>query len=98
VLPRARRSRADSLRLGLDLTISAAGAGSVVWYVLIQPTVEAGGQSPRQMAFSLAYPVGDMIPVVGMASLLVTGVAESMRRALWLFGARVCLFVVGDVL
>lgn len=98
VLPRARQTRAEQVRLGLDLATTALGAATVIWYVLIEPTARAGGQSTLQMAFSLAYPVGDMILIVGVASLLLRGVAESMRRALWLVAAGLCLFVVGDVL
>ncbi|MEA2493092.1 MAG: hypothetical protein QOJ29_1003 [Thermoleophilaceae bacterium] len=98
VLPRARQTRSQHVRLALDLTITALGAATVVWYVLIEPTARAGGQSTLQMAFSLAYPVGDMILIVGVASLLLRGVADSMRAALWLVTAGLCLFVVGDVL
>jgi diguanylate cyclase (GGDEF)-like protein len=98
VLPRARQTRAQHVRLALDLTTTALGAATVVWYVLIEPTARAGGQSTLQMAFSLAYPVGDMILIVGLASLLLRGAAESMRDALWLLTAGLCLFVVGDVL
>jgi two-component system cell cycle response regulator len=98
VLPRVRQTRSQHGRLALDLTITALGAATVVWYVLIEPTARAGGQSTLQMAFSLAYPVGDMILIVGVASLLLRGVAESMRGALWLVTAGLCLFVVGDVL
>ncbi len=98
VLPRARQTRSQQVRLALDLTTTALGAATVVWYVLIEPTARAGGQSTLQMAFSLAYPVGDMILIVGVASLLLWGVAESMRGALWLLTAGLCLFVVGDVL
>ncbi len=98
VLPRARHTGAQHVRLALDLTTTALGAATVVWYVLIEPTARAGGQSTLQMAFSLAYPVGDMILIVGVASLLLRGAAESMRAALWLVTAGLCLFVVGDVL
>ncbi|MEA2286486.1 MAG: hypothetical protein QOJ21_2529 [Solirubrobacteraceae bacterium] len=98
VLPRARQTRSQHVRLGLDLTTTALGAATVVWYLLIEPTAHAGGQSTLQMAFSLAYPVGDMILIVGVASLLLRGVAGSMRRVLWLVTAALCLFVVGDVL
>jgi signal transduction histidine kinase len=98
VLPRARQTRLQNLRLALDLTTTALGAATVVWYVLIEPTARAGGQSTVQMAFSLAYPVGDMILIVGVASLLLRGVAASTRRALWLVTAALCLFVVGDAL
>jgi two-component system cell cycle response regulator len=98
VLPRARQTRSQHVRLALDLTTTALGAATVVWYLLIGPTARAGGQSTLQMAFSLAYPVGDMILLVGVASLLLRGVAERMRGALWLVTAGLCLFVVGDAL
>ena len=98
VLPTARQTRSQHVRLALDLTTTALGAATVVWYVLIEPTTSAGGQSALQMAFSLAYPVGDMILIVGIASLLLRGVAPSLRRALWLVTAAMCLFVIGDVL
>jgi two-component system cell cycle response regulator len=98
VLPRARQTRSQHVRMALDLSTTGLGAATVVWYVLIAPTARAGGQSTLQMAFSLAYPVGDMILIVGLASLLLRGVAQSMRRTLWLLCAGLCLFVVGDVL
>jgi signal transduction histidine kinase len=97
VLPATRLTRSQRLRLVLDLATTALGAAVVVWYVLIAPTARAGDQSAVQMAFSLAYPVGDTILIVGVASLLLRGVAKSMRRALWLVTAGLCLFVVGDV-
>jgi diguanylate cyclase (GGDEF)-like protein len=97
-LPHGRRARSQSVRLALDLATTALGVATVVWYVLIEPTARAGGQSTLQMAFSLAYPVADVILIVGVASLLLRGVADSRRRALWLVTAALCLFVIGDVL
>jgi two-component system, cell cycle response regulator len=98
-LPHGRRARSQNVRLALDLAITALGGATVVWYVLIAPTARAGGQSTLQMAFSLAYPVGDVILIVGVASaLLLQGVADSTRRALWLVTAALCLFVIGDAL
>jgi two-component system cell cycle response regulator len=98
VLPHRRQSRSQNLRLGLDLATTALGAATVVWYVLIAPTARAGGQSTVQMAVSLAYPVGDVILIVGVASLLLRGVPDGTRRALWLVAAALCLFVIGDAL
>jgi two-component system, cell cycle response regulator len=97
-LPHRRQSRSQNLRLGLDLATTALGAATVVWYVLIAPTARAGGQSTLQMAVSLAYPVGDVILIVGVASLLLRGVPDSTRRALWLVAAALGLFVIGDSL
>ena len=98
VLPHQRLSRSQNLRLGLDLATTGLGAATVVWYLLIAPTARAGGQSTLQMAVSLAYPVGDVILIVGIASLLLRGVARSTRRALWLAAVALGLFVIGDVL
>jgi two-component system, cell cycle response regulator len=97
-LPHARRARSQNVRLALDLATTALGAATVIWYVLIAPTARAGGQSTLQMAFSLAYPVGDVILIVGVASALLRGVADSTRRALCLVTAALCLFVIGDSL
>jgi signal transduction histidine kinase len=94
----ADRRPSRRLRLSLDLAITALGGAAVVWYVVLGPTAEAGGQGALQMAFSIAYPVGDMILIVGLASLLLRGVTGSTRRALWLLAGGLSLFVVGDVL
>lgn len=98
VLPHGRQTRSRNVRLALDLTTTALGAATVVWYVLIAPTARAGGQDMLQMVFSLAYPVGDVILIVGVASVLLRGVAEGTRRALWLVTAALCLFVIGDAM
>ena len=84
------------MTLWLDLMTPALGAAALVWYFLIAPTARVGGQGTMQLAFSLAYPVGDMILIVGVAWLLFGGVAASMRKALWLIIAALCLFVAGD--
>jgi two-component system cell cycle response regulator len=98
VQPHGRGTRAQNVRLALDLATTALGAATVVWYMLIAPTARAGGQSTLQMAFSLAYPVGDVILIVGVASLLLRGVTDSTRRPLWLVTGALCLFVIGDSL
>ena len=97
-VPHQARSRSQRLRLGLDLGTTALGAATVVWYLLIAPTARSGGQSTLQMGFSLAYPVGDVILVVGIASVLLRGVPVIMRRALWLVTVALCMAVVGDAL
>jgi signal transduction histidine kinase len=97
MLPPARE-RTRQLRLSLDLAITALGGAAVVWYVVLGPTAAAGGQSALQMAFSIAYPVGDMILIAGLASLLLRGVTQATRRALWLLAGGLGLFVIGDVL
>lgn len=98
LFPHRPQSLSQNLRLWLDLATTALGAAIVVWFVLIAPTARAGGQSNLQMAVSLAYPVADVILIVGVASVLLRGVSSSTRRALSLVAVGLCLFVIGDVL
>jgi signal transduction histidine kinase len=98
VMRPAGSDRSKRLRLGLDLATTALGGAAVVWYLIIGPTASAGGQSAVQMAFSIAYPVGDLILIVGLAWLLLRGVPANTRRALRLLAAGLGLFVIGDLL
>jgi signal transduction histidine kinase len=90
------RRASTSLRLALDLATTALGGAAVVWYLVLGPTTQAG-EDPLQMLFSVAYPVGDMILIVGLASVLLRDTTDSTRRALWLLAGGLVLFVAGDV-
>jgi hypothetical protein len=68
VAPVTSRKR---LRIMLDGATIVLGGGAVVWYFVLGPTAKAGGQDPLAMAVSLAYPVGDLILLVGLAVVLL---------------------------
>jgi diguanylate cyclase (GGDEF)-like protein len=72
-------------------------SSAAVIYVVLGPTLVANSGSPLQVAFSVAYPAGDMVLLVGLASLLLRGSAPSARWALRLLTAGLLLFVVGDL-
>jgi signal transduction histidine kinase len=90
------RRASTSLRLALDLATTALGGAAIVWYLVLGPTTQAGGDT-LQLVFSVAYPVGDMILIVGLASVLLRDTTDSTRRALWLLAGGLVLFVAGDV-
>jgi diguanylate cyclase len=95
VVPRGRQER---IRLGLDLTVVALGGSAAVIYVVLGPTAIAGGSSLLQAIFSIAYPVGDMVLLVGVASLLLRGSAPSARGALYLLTIGLSFFVLADLI
>jgi hypothetical protein len=64
-------------RLALDLTVVAIGGSVVVIYVVLGPTVVHGGPDPLQTAFSIAYPFGDMVLLVGLGWLLLRRTGSS---------------------
>jgi diguanylate cyclase len=94
--PVARRGATERVRLALDLAIVALGASTVVVYVVLGPTAVAGGD-PFQAAISIAYPVGDMVLLVGLASVLLRGSATSARRALQVLALGIGLYVAADL-
>lgn len=94
--PVARRAPMERVRLALDLAIVALGGSTVVVYVVLGPTAIAGGD-PFQAAISVAYPVGDMVILVGLASVLLRGSATSARRALQLLALGIGLYVAADL-
>jgi diguanylate cyclase (GGDEF)-like protein len=96
-LPVARSTLRTRPQLAVDLAVVAIGSSAAVVYVVLGPTLVANSGSPLQVAFSVAYPVGDMVLLVGLASLLLRGSAPSARWALRLLAAGIVLFVVGDV-
>ena len=97
LLPMAAGDRSGRLRLGVDLAVVAIAGSALVVYVVLGPTLVAHSGSPVQVAFSVAYPAGDMVLLVGISSALVRGAVRSLRGPLRLLAAGLVLFVVGDL-
>jgi signal transduction histidine kinase len=97
LIPVSRRSWRERLTLALDCTLVALSGALPIWYFSLAPTIVAGGQGVIAMAVSLAYPVGDMVLLVGLAALLLRGVPTGMRASLNLVGIGLVGFVVTDL-
>jgi len=93
-----RRSVAERVRLGLDLAVVAIGSSAVVLYVVLGPTAVEGSPSLLQSVFSIAYPVGDMVLLIGLASVLLRQATRSARRPLQFIAVGLLLYVAGDLI
>ena len=96
-LPVARNAVRARVQLAVDLAVVAIGSSATVVYVVLGPTLVANSGSPLQVSFSVAYPVADMVLLVGLASLLLRGSAPSARWPLRLLAAGLVLFMIGDI-
>ena len=96
-LPVARQRSRERLTLLLDCALVALSGAVPIWYLSLGPTIVAGDQGVVAMVVSLAYPIGDMVLLVGLAALLFRGAPTSMRGALNLVGVGLVGFVVTDV-
>ncbi len=88
---------ADRVRLCLDLAVVGIGGAVVVIYVVLGPTVVQGGSDPLQTAFSIAYPVGDMILLVGLGYVLLRRSPPSSARALQFIAGGLLFYVAADL-
>jgi diguanylate cyclase (GGDEF)-like protein len=94
--PAPRRNFGAAVRLALDLAVMTIGGAVVVIYVVLGPTVVQSGSDALETAFSIAYPVGDMILLVGLGSVLLRGVGGAASVLRLIAGGLVC-FVAADL-
>ncbi len=96
--PTSSRNRSEGVRMLLDLAVVAIAGSAVVIYLVIGPTAAQLASDPIQSAIAIAYPVGDMVLLAGLATLLLRRALPSSRLALQLLAAALTLFVAGDLI
>jgi signal transduction histidine kinase len=91
-------TRTKLLGTTLDGATIVIGGGAAVWYFVIGPTAIQGGQSALSMGVSMAFPVGDLFLLAGLAAVLLRQSPPTLRRPLKLITAAVGLGILADVL
>ncbi len=97
-IPVAGVSRQKLTRTVLDGATIVVGGGALVWYFVLGPTAEQGGQSALAMAVSMAFPVGDLFLLAGLAAVLLRATPHALRLPLRLIAAALVFGIVADVL
>jgi diguanylate cyclase (GGDEF)-like protein len=95
--PARRRSGPERVRLLLDLGTVFTGGGILIWYLALGPAI---GSGPRFDLFDLvtyAYPVGDLLLLFGILTLLWRGVPSLNVTALRIFAGGVLIFIAADL-
>lgn len=96
-VPVAPMSAARRTRMAIDGATIVIGGGAVVWYVVLGPTATASGQSALAMAVSVAYPMGDLILLGGLAVVLLRKSPAMLRWPLLLIAGGMVASIVGDM-
>jgi diguanylate cyclase (GGDEF)-like protein/PAS domain S-box-containing protein len=91
------RSRGENLKLWLDLATVLLGGGMVIWYLVLRPTANSD-DTFLLTSLSLAYPVGDLVLLFGIAAVMLRRPEESSRHALAIVGSGFLLWVIADVI
>ena len=65
------QSGEEQLNFWLDAGVILIAGGSVLWYFLLGPIADASDGSSLKTVLSLAYPIGDLVLLLAIASLLL---------------------------
>ena len=95
--PSSRRTLSERFRLLLDAGTVFVGGATVIWYISLGPAVSSarGFDVPDLVLF--AYPVGDLLLLFGVLSLLWRGAPRSSVASLRIFATGMLVFIVADV-
>ena len=95
--PARRRRGTERLRLVLDMGTVFTGGVTLIWYVALGPAVASrpGFDLPDLVTF--AYPIGDLLLLFGVLSLLWRGAPRSSVTSLRIFATGLLVFIAADV-
>jgi diguanylate cyclase (GGDEF)-like protein len=85
-------------RIGLDLAVVALSASAVMVYVILGPELVASSSNAFKTAVAIAYPVGDVLLIVAIGSVMLRGLPPSGELAFGLLAVGLVFFVAGDVI
>jgi diguanylate cyclase (GGDEF)-like protein len=96
--PARRRTRRERFRALLDMGTVFAGGVTLIWYVALGPAVaSATGGFDLANLVTFAYPVGDLLLLFGVLSLLWRGVPRHSVGSLQIFAVGLVVFIAADV-
>jgi diguanylate cyclase (GGDEF)-like protein len=95
--PGRRRSGAERLRMLLDMGTVFTGGAMLVWYVALGPAVAAGLRFHLDDLVTYAYPVGDLVLLFGILTVLWRGVARSSVLPLRIFAVGMLFHIAADL-
>ena len=98
ILPSAAQALANRARSVLDGLMVATSLVMMAWIFVVEPLIQAGGDSALALYISLTYPLGDVVIV----TIVVYMLAMQRRRGrdfsqLALVGAGIVAFAISDI-
>jgi len=79
-LPHARRARLEWWKFALDAATVVLGGAVVVWYFVLHPTASTP-MDPRAVFVAFAFPIGDLVLLFGLTTLVLRRTAEGPPTA-----------------
>jgi diguanylate cyclase (GGDEF)-like protein len=95
--PSHRRTGSERTRLLLDMGTVFVGGATFIWYVALGPAVASVHGFDLADLVTFAYPVGDLLLLFGVLSLLWRGAPRSSLLSLKIVATGLTMFIAADV-
>jgi PAS domain S-box-containing protein len=95
-MPRARRDRLESWKLGLDTTIVVIGSAVAIWHVVLR--AGAARAAVYHPVIALAFPIADLVLLFSVTTVALRPPGGRYTPALMLLLGGQVLSVIGDLL
>ncbi|MGH7701710.1 MAG: putative bifunctional diguanylate cyclase/phosphodiesterase [Gemmatimonadales bacterium] len=95
--PLARRTRLERWKFVLDAAMVLLGGAMAIWYFTVRPTAAASGSSVVVSILAFAYPLVNLLLLLGIATVLLRGPLDGNRLAFRLLLGGVLVSIVADL-
>jgi len=95
--PLARRILLEKWKFVLDAALVLVGAAVVIWYFNVRPSTAAPGGSVSVTLLAFAYPLANVLVLLGITTVLLRGPLDENRVAFRLLVASVLVSIVADL-
>ncbi len=95
--PKVLDTKTHRVRFVLDALTVALGGGMVVWYLVLGPIAQSGEPHLAELLISVAYPMGDLVLLLGVAITVIRVPRELSRSALALLLGGLLVTLAADV-
>src|SRR5579863_10557941 len=96
-LPRARRTRIEWWKFALDAATVTVGGGIAIWCLVLRPAAPLY-HGTTDLAFGLAYPIADLLLLLGITTVLLRRPASGTQFAFALLVIGQLSGIAGDLL
>lgn len=99
LFPTARNySASDKLKLAMDVAIVMIATSVIVWYFIINPTIQGATEEEwLKPGLAIAYVVGDIVLLLGITTVILRGVAQEGKRTLFIIIGGLISFAFADL-
>jgi GAF domain-containing protein/HAMP domain-containing protein len=97
IMPGAPLKRGQRGTLFLDLSITVGATLLLMLYTVVLPNLAASESDFYSQLLAIVYPVGDVVAIAGIFSILYRRPETNTRAALWFYLAGILCFIVADI-